>query len=389
MILTPLYEKGLHKEAFSPRILQESDLDGIEVSDSVKRTALLGSEFFKKRFDEGKLFPKLECSFEEVNLAEELLVHDYTGKCPAETFEINPVRGCNVGCAYCLVNDGIHEDPVVYENYDRLVEKKLEEQRHDAHYYYFSPKTEAMCEATLQTGIAHRILWAFIEHFERFPDSKARLFMASKAGVKALQYVYDGDSILDLFIRLKDRMQFNTSISLFPDGSLERIEPFSSSLADRLAAVDLCQEHGVMASSALVQPIMIHLLSDALLEEFFEELSQHHIVNFKPEFLTACIENMVLMAQILEGFNRHILKKLLETYFAEGNLDNVKQRGRTAPDRSTSAFWINRMQEIAKRHGISMSICHWVREQLRISTADVPLINENGFLCLGYQTRFM
>ena len=42
---------------------------------------------------------------------------------------------------------------------------------------------------------------------------------------------------------------------------------------------------------------------------------------------------------------------------------------------------------IAEQYGVSTSICFWVRQQLKISDEMIPLINKNGFQCLGYQTR--
>ena len=78
-------------------------------------------------------------------------------------------------------------------------------------------KTEAFQEATLLTGIAHRILHEFISHFAQHPSSKARLFIASKAGAKHLEYTFNGESVLDLFAQLKGKMQFNTSVSIMPD----------------------------------------------------------------------------------------------------------------------------------------------------------------------------
>ena len=51
----------------------------------------------------------------------------------------------------------------------------------------------------MQTGIAHRVLKEFIAHYEKHPDSKARLFIASKAGYRQLMYEYEGETILDLF----------------------------------------------------------------------------------------------------------------------------------------------------------------------------------------------
>ena len=36
--------------------------------------------------------------------------------------------------------------------------------------------------------------------------------------------------------------------------------------------------------------------------------------------------------------------------------------------------------------GMSVSICYWVRMQLGISQEMIPIINRNGFQCLGYQS---
>ena len=274
MILNPLYagrEQGTG--LFEPRVLGKRDFAGVAVCDEVIEKAVAGSEFFRKRYDSGTLFPKPACEIADVDTGTDLLVHNYTGQCPVQTFELNPVKGCNVGCAYCLVNDGIHEETVVaYRNYHELVSVKLRELMHEEHFFYLSPKTEAFCETTLETGIAHRILQAFIEHFEEYPDSKARLFIASKAGAEALLYRYQGDSILDLFIRLRGKMQFNTSLSIFPDGAIRYIEPYSCSIDGRLEAVKLCRENGIAAGSALVQPIMINMLTDGLLDDFFTRL---------------------------------------------------------------------------------------------------------------------
>jgi len=390
MELHPLYEKTTESPegtSFAPRLLSAVDFTGTDVPEAVVAKAVSGSEFFKARYDKGILFPKLTCSFEEIDASDELEVHNYTGQCPVQTFEINPVKGCSVGCAYCLVNDGVHDDPVVYINYDKLIAKRLSEQWETEHYYYFSPKTEALCEASLQTGAAHSTLRAFIKHYNDYPASKARLFIASKAGREALLFKHDGESILDLLIKLKGKVQFNTSLSIFPDDSISVIEPYASSLDSRFAAVRLCQENGIMANSALVQPILVSILTDDLLESFFEKLQSNGIINFKPEFLTASIENMTLISQLLESYDNDILRKVFSLYFRNANLDHIKQRARTAPTREESIYWIGRMIEIAERYGITASICYWVRQQLSISEDLIPIVNKNGFKCLGYQTR--
>ena len=37
--------------------------------------------------------------------------------------------------------------------------------------------------------------------------------------------------------------------------------------------------------------------------------------------------------------------------------------------------------------GMSTSICFCVRNQLQVPTSIIPIINRNGFQCLGYQSK--
>lgn len=320
-------------------------------------------------------------------------IHNYTGRCPTLTYEINPVRGCGVECRYCLVSDGIHKRVIkAIGNYHLYVRRLLEQMNGEGsenrnHYYYFSPKTEAFQAATLQTGIAHRILREFIDHFKRFPASKARLFIASKAGAGDLMAADEkGETILDLFVRLKGRMQFNTSVSIMPAEIRRETEPYASSIEERLEAVKLCHKYGIMANSALVQPIFTPCLSDETIRTFFNSLHEAGIVNYKPEFLTVCKENLAVLGEILGRYDKDMEKRLYEDYMSPSNADHVKQRSRTAPDRALCMENIRRMMAYTDTLGMSVSICYWVRRQLEIGEDMIPVINSNGFQCLGYQS---
>ena len=379
-------------EGFSPTIVDErylADL-GVKVQPSEETLAGLkrGSELFIQRLASGTVIPRPNLELAEIDLDTPPEIHNYTGRCPTLTYEINPVRGCNVGCLYCLVTDGVHEQQLVtYTNYDLYVRKMLEDHLGEQHYYYFSPKTEALQEPTLQTGIAHKVLREFIRHYELHPESKARLFMATKGGERQLLYKYEGETILDLFMQLRDRMQFNTSVSIMPREFRSILEPYAATIEERLAAVRLCQENGVMANSALVQPIVVPYLTQEHIEEFFGMLHDNGIINYKPEFLTACMENLAMLGQLLGHFDKDMERELYEYYIAPENADHRKQRGRTAPNRTSSIEYIQRMIDVTDKMGMSISICYWVRQQLKISEEMIPIINRNGFQCLGYQSR--
>ncbi len=366
----------------------------VEPSEETLEALRRGSEVFERRFREHLLIPRQRFCLEDIAPASVTPeIHNYTGRCPTLTYEINPVRGCTVGCQYCLVSDGVHEQELVaYDNYHLYVRRLLEEHNgpgsdNARHYYYFSPKTEAFQEATLYTGIAHRILREFIEHFRRCPHSNARLFIASKAGAKHLQITDGGETVLDLFARLKGRMQFNTSVSIMPDAFRDILEPYAAPLSERLEAVRLCSERGVAADSALVQPIITPWLTREHIESFFGALRGVGIINYKPEFLTACVENLSMLGQYLGWFDKGLERQLYDDYLMPSNESHRKQRARIAPDKARSRGYLKAMMECTGRLGMSVSICYWVRKQLGIEESQIPLINSNGFQCLGYQSK--
>ena len=383
---------------FVPPLVDEEYLRalGVQVKPAPETLATLaeGSRIFARRLADHTLLPRRQCrveAFDPASIPDE--IHNYTGRCPTLTYEINPVRGCGVGCQYCLVTDGVHEQPlVVDENYPLYV-RRLLESRNGAgsenrnHYYYFSPKTEALQEATLQTGVAHRILREFDAHFRRNPDSRARLFIASKAGEAHMQIADNGETILDLFARLRSRMQFNTSVSMMPPALRTLLEPGAAPIEERLKAVQACLSRGIPSDSALVQPIFTPFLTDGNIRSFFEMLHKAGIRNYKPEFLTVCMENLAMLGPLLGRFDRTLERQLYEDYLLPSNADHRKQRGRTAPDRAVSAAHLSRMMRFTDSLGMSVSICYWVRKQLGITEEQIPLINRNGFQCLGYQSR--
>ncbi len=425
---------------FEPTIVDQdylhalgADIDAApETLDGLRK----GSEIFIKRMQNRTVIPVSRVMIDAIDPGcVETEIHNYTGHCPTLTFEINPVLGCNVGCQYCLVSDGVHEQTMTaYDNYHLYVRKllremngtpekevtpedirrknqllqelaeaivKTPEKKKDIerqiselsrgknwnHYYYFSPKTEALQEPTLYTGIAHRILKEVIRHFEEFPDSNARLFIASKAGAKHLLYAYEGETILDLLKKLRGKMQYNVSVSIMPKEFRDILEPYAAPIEARLAAVKLCRENGIQADSALVQPIFTPVLTDAHIREFFGMLHRAGIINYKPEFLTACMENLAMLGQILGYYDKDLERKLYLDYIMPSNADHRKQRGRTAPDRALSIENIRKMMAVTDELDMTVSICYWVRGQLKIDSTMIPVINKNGFQCLGYQSR--
>lgn len=377
---------------FEPAIVDRDYLEALGVnvvpSDATVEALVRGSHLLRRRLDQGTLIPRSRITIRRDTVEGPLQVHNYTGTCPTSTYEVNPIMGCHVGCLYCLVSDGSHERELeLLEGYPEYLARALDEKLGQRCFFYFSPKTEALQEPTLQTGLAHEILRVFIRHFRDHPRSQCRLFMATKAGYQHLAVRHDGETILDLFVQLTGKMQFNTSVSIMLDPLRALLEPHAATIEDRLEAVVRCQRAGVLATSALVQPILLPFIDDAVLEGFLAKLRRAGIRNVKPELLTVNMENLALIGQLVGHFDKDRERRLYELYIAPDNASHTKQRARTAPDRGASRAFFERVVRFGQEQGISTSICYWVRKELGLSEELIPLINRNGYQCLGYQQR--
>ena len=133
----PLYSRRstvYNLPGFEPRLVDKAYLENlgvtVEPSEETLKALESGSDVFRRRYAEGLLIPRQRYGLAELDPAAVTPeIHNYTGRCPALTWEINPVRGCTVGCQYCLVSDGVHEQELLaYENYHLYVRRLLDEQ---------------------------------------------------------------------------------------------------------------------------------------------------------------------------------------------------------------------------------------------------------------------
>ena len=85
--------------------------------------------------------------------------------------------------------------------------------------------------------------------------------------------------------------------------------------------------------------------------------------------------------------NTHFLKPFLELYVKESNQNHLKQRCRTAPDREFSKTGIENLVKKAGEFDIGVSLCNWVKSELKLNSSVETLSRRNGFQCLGYQNK--
>lgn len=390
--LTSCYEL----ENFKPITINTKMLDnlGIDypVPEDVGSALEEASEWYRSLFENRVLNPATSYNLVLTDPEKELEIHNYTGICPTNVLEVSPAEGsCSVGCQYCLVTDGKHlKKTDVFSNYHEKLASSLQRNRHRNIFYYFSPKTEAFSEPLLYSGVAHKIMKCFIDHFELYPDSCIRIFIATKAGLKHLEFKHEGTSLIELISRIASKVQVNGSIGIMPSYIRNILEPNAAGIDDRLAALKKLRSLGVESESVLCQPLFLPYLDKDSVTLFIKKLAAAGIKNIKPEFFTADIRNIVLVSQYINHFDPGKLGEFLYPYLMEGNLNHIKQRSRLAPDRKTCVAKLRMIEEIASENGISISICNWVKRELGSVDKWVNQIDGSssakGYRCLGYQT---
>jgi DNA repair photolyase len=363
------------------------------ISPGVASQLVAGSEWFSTLYESRNLTPGDRYVEGLTDTSQELEIHNYTGICPTNVLEVSPsVGSCAVACQYCLVTDGNHVKPItVYTNYAERVATSLERNSDRALFYYFSPKTEAFSEPHLFNGLAHDIVRAFIRHFDRHPDSAVRVFIATKAGPRQLQVVHKGDTLLSLMGRIASRIQLNGSIGIMPQYLRDVLEPNAASIEERLEALVQCRERGLWAESVLCQPLILPYLTEENLDRYFAQLQAAGVHNIKPEFLTTEIRNLVILAQYINHYDPELVGHFFRPYLADANQDHIKQRARLAPDRAVCIETLEQIRRIAAQHGMTISICNWVKRELGGVAEWVQTVDHasaaNGYRCLGYQSN--
>jgi DNA repair photolyase len=374
------------------RLLKERGVD-YPILDQVDRELIAGSEWYKDLFENKALTP-VKCYSEVLADAnEDLEIHNYTGICPTNVLEVSPsVGSCAVGCQYCLVTDGKHVKGIqLYSNYPEKLSNSLELNKDKAIFYYFSPKTEAFSETHLFNGLAHNIMRAFIAHFDKHPDSSIRIFIATKAGSDHLEIKNRGESLFDLMSKIPSKIQINGSIGIMSAELRDILEPNAARIDKRLETLIRCRELGIWAESVLAQPLILPYLTKESVTEFMQQLAAAGIKNIKPEFFTAEIRNLVLVAQYINHFDPDKVGEFFYPYLLESNLTHIKQRARMAPDKKVCLEMLTMIRDIAREYGISISICNWVKRELGSAAEWVKTVDaesaQNGYRCLGYQTN--
>ena len=139
--------------------------------------------------------------------------------------------------------------------------------------------------------------------------------MASKAGAKHLLCEYEGETILDLFCQLKDKMQYNVSVSIMPDAFRDILEPYAAPIEERLKAVRLCREKGIPAEAALVQPIFTPYLTPEHIRSFFDRLRAEGIINYKPAGFLSKARHKVYLLDFCTTGKRLQTVKIFSIFF--------------------------------------------------------------------------
>jgi DNA repair photolyase len=206
-----------------------------------------------------------------------------------------------------------------------------------------------------------------------------------------LKVKHDGTTVFDLLKELVSKVQINGSIGIMPSYLRNILEPNVAGIKERLEVLQECRNAGIWAESVLCQPLLIPYLKEDVIRDYMKQLSDAGVKNIKPEFFTAKIRNLVLVAQYIHYYDPGMTGEFFHSYLSESNQKHIKQRSRLAPEKKICVEKLSLIRDIADEYDISISLCNWVKKELN---DEAPFIREidkkslaQGYRCLGYQTR--
>jgi len=235
------------------------------------------------------------------------VIHKH-GKAFPVMHDVNPYRGCTIGCRYCFAQyshyyiglEDFFRDIIVKTNTPECLDRELSKMHGSKYQIKIGGVTDAYQPLEKKTTLMPDILAAFKKHrIPIFLSTKSDLILRDFELIRQLAEV----TSVDLAV----------SISCYDESNAKLIEPGATSPKNRLEA--LSKFNGIVRSTSVLNMPIIPYISDSLeeLEALFQITSELEIDNMVSYPLS------LRSAKVKQRFF-----KLVERYFPNVAIDFVK-----------------------------------------------------------------
>lgn len=272
---------------------------------------------------------------------------------------INLTAGCAIGCVYCYAvgyasypGDG---KVVLYENTLEVLKQEFARKRTKPRSVYFSPSSDLFQPVPEVLDLSHRIL---------------EFLFSKDVGVAFLTKGYIPDDTMRLLLGNANRVQEQIGIIALDEALLRSFEPNAASPAVRLGQIAKLIAGGVPTAARLAPVLPGITDTPAALGRLFSALAKVGVTRAVAStlFLRPSI------AEFMKGTvtNEKTLEKLLDNYrYANRLAVRAERSSVTALPRAHREKVYANIDEVAKEHGITLSICACMNPDLARGTCGI------------------
>ncbi|MBI2129781.1 hypothetical protein HYU07_06100 [Candidatus Woesearchaeota archaeon] len=294
-----------------------------------------------------------------------------------KVYEVNPAIGCDFGCTYCSMygqESELRHMPVkVFMDYPKYLEQFIAENRNtNGLIFNFTPKSDAFCNALIDSGVTQRM-------FDVFIKARTEFYILTKSGIPR-------KDVQEKLIQAKDLVQIIISAGLPNEEYRAILEPNTPPIEERMAFGKFCAENGIQTAgiAAPFLPFSIEGYTQSVIDRY-ADIEVDHISVHLLKLSEMCLERL---CKQLRGYG-NILKKIYGNETSESiewTLPGGKKVKRYYADKEIIKEELKKFKKAAKTKNITLSTCVEV-EKLIEDLHFNDDARKKGITCVGFKNK--
>lgn len=228
--------------------------------------------------------------------------------CSQKIIEIDPAVGCEFQCQYCCVYTQEEEcqfnKVVIYEDYDKLLEKFIIENKERLKYltFFYSFESDCFQRPLIESGMTEKILNLLKKY-------NLKYFLLTKGGIPP-------ENIRKLLLDTKENVQILVNDTMPNEEIRGRVEPKTATIEERFNLVKYCLDNGILVTISF-SPILPFIGLEYLKEKILQ-YSKMGIVHFRLDMLEMSEESLSRIKELLPEYS----DKIDALYLVEDRVKN-------------------------------------------------------------------
>ena len=302
--------------------------------------------------------------------------------CSQRIIEVDPAVGCGFECQYCCVYTQEKEckfnNIVIYEDYPKLLEQYIIENKNklDSLTFFYSFESDCFQKPLIETGMTENILNLFKKYDLKY-------FLLTKGGIPP-------ENIRKLLIETRKNVQVVVNDTMPNEELRSKLEPYTATIDERYSLVKYCLDNGIYSTISF-SPIL-PFVGTQYLKDKIDKYIKLGIEHFRLDMLELSEDSLKRIQDLIPEYKN----ELNRLYFAPDRMENnwiaPKSKevvNRYKPSQKKIADMYKEIDEYLNNidPNITVSICDAVVATNIYLKGFNKRSYDNGFNCMGVKIK--